>query len=375
MKGLMIRVQPSGSMSFYLEYQRGKRVNLGKVGAITLVQAKELANQVFMKARSGEDPVLTKKATHTRTFLDYLDTDYKDWLEQNLRTGQATHKQMRQCFKGLHHLRLDEVSPADIEKWRSQRIKAGLKPTSINRDLSNLKAMFNRLEDWEVLKTNPISKVKRSKVDDNAVQRYLKPDEEVRLFKALDDREARLREERRTGNEWRSVRGYELYESLDESVFADHLKPAVLLSLHTGLRRKELFTLQWADVDLDEERITLRPSNAKVGRSRHIELNQSALDCLKAWKAQADKTFVFVGKGGNPLHDVNTSWENLMEAAQIEDFRWHDLRHTFASKLVMKGVDLNTVREFMGHSNMTMTLRYAHLAPEHKKAAIRRLDK
>jgi site-specific recombinase XerD len=75
------------------------------------------------------------------------------------------------------------------------------------------------------------------------------------------------------------------------------------------------------------------------------------------------------------MHDVNTSWGNVLVDAKIENFRWHDMRHHFASHLVMAGVDLNTVRELLGHADLKMTLRYAHLAPEHKAAAVAKLMK
>jgi site-specific recombinase XerD len=80
---------------------------------------------------------------------------------------------------------------------------------------------------------------------------------------------------------------------------------------------------------------------------------------------------VFAGKDGKSFVDIKTAWNKLLRDAGISDFHWHDLRHHFASRLVMRGVDLNTVRELMGHGDIKMTLRYAHLAPEHKKAAIR----
>jgi integrase len=150
----------------------------------------------------------------------------------------------------------------------------------------------------------------------------------------------------------------------------------VLLSLHTGLRRGEVFGLTRAYVDLVAGRVTVHGSKAKSGTTRHVPLNTEARSTLEGWLAQTagDKDgLVFKGKGGQRFNNVRKSWEATLKAANIQKFRWHDLRHTFASKLVMAGVDLNTVRELLGHSDYKMTLRYAHLAPEHKAAAVERL--
>jgi integrase len=142
------------------------------------------------------------------------------------------------------------------------------------------------------------------------------------------------------------------------------LEPLVLLSINTGVRRGEAFNLTWADVDLKNKLITVEGDTSKSGQTRHIPLNREALDTLTNWKEQGEgKGFVFPGQNGNRLDNVKKSWGNLLDLAKVVSFRWHDLRHTFASKLVMAGVPLNTVRDLMGHSDIKMTLRYAHLAP------------
>ena len=149
----------------------------------------------------------------------------------------------------------------------------------------------------------------------------------------------------------------------------------MLLSLHTGMRRGELFALTWQSVDLQASRITVHGATAKSGRTRHLPLNSEALAVLRGWHDQSANTIglVFPGKNGAAFNNVRRSWEGALKAAKITRFRWHDLRHTFASKLVMAGVDLNTVRELLGHSDYAMTQRYAHLAPEHKAAAVAKL--
>ncbi len=140
----------------------------------------------------------------------------------------------------------------------------------------------------------------------------------------------------------------------------------VIVSLNTGMRRGEISNLRWADVDLDQALITIHGHSAKSNRTRYIPLNDEACAALRDWRgARFDwDGYVFPGRFGDRLDNVRTAWERVLADAGIDQFRWHDLRHTFASRLVMKGVDLNTVRELLGHAPYQMTLRYAHLAPE-----------
>lgn len=195
------------------------------------------------------------------------------------------------------------------------------------------------------------------------------------MRRALDDREERIRQERDSANAWRDDRQYELLPNLRTTAFADYLKPLVVVSLHTGLRRGELFALTWQSVDLAAGKLTVHGATAKSGTTRYLPLNTEALAVLRGWRDQLSENsrLVFPGRNGDALNNVRRSWEGVLKAAGIKRFRWHDLRHTFASKLVMAGVDLNTVRELLGHSDYKVTQRYAHLAPEHKAAAVAKL--
>ncbi|MCY1456797.1 Tyrosine recombinase XerD [compost metagenome] len=124
-------------------------------------------------------------------------------------------------------------------------------------------------------------------------------------------------------------------------------------------------------MNLQTKTITVAGEGAKTAETRHIPLNAEALATLEAWKKQGDPGgYVFPGQDGERMTDVKTAWLELLKNAGVEDFRWHDMRHDFASRLVMAGVPLNTVRDLLGHGDIKMTLRYAHLAPDSKAAAV-----
>ena len=209
--------------------------------------------------------------------------------------------------------------------------------------------------------------------------RYLSDDERARLLAALDAREARLREERARYNQWLAERGKPLLPDLQGVPFSDYFKPMVLLALNTGIRRNALLSLVWGDVDLHNRFLLLRAASAKSGKSGYVNLNRTALEVLESWKKQAPDaspaSLVFPSpKNGQKMDNCDSAWERLLKDAEIKNFRWHDMRHDFASRLVMAGVDLNTVRELLGHADLKMTLRYAHLAPEAKQRAVEKLD-
>jgi integrase len=254
-----------------------------------------------------------------------------------------------------------------------------VKASSLNRELTALKASINWAVGMDIIKENLMSKVKPlPERDSKKIIRYLSDEERTRLMAALDAREEEMRQGRENHNEWLDERNYEkrsLYQH-----FTDHLKPMVLLSLSTGIRKSTLFGLEWGDVNFTERILTLRNEIEKSGKTRHTFLNDTAYDVLSKWKVQSPKTspsaLIFPSpKTGKKIDNCNSAWEALLKKAKIEKFRWHDMRHDFASQLVMEGVDLNTVRELMGHADLKMTLRYAHLAPENQLQAVKVLDK
>jgi integrase len=217
-----------------------------------------------------------------------------------------------------------------------EKIGAPVKPATVNRELSLLKHMFTKAIEWSKVKENPAKKVKLLKGEVKRV-RFLMPDEIRDLL----------------------------------SNCADHLKPIVTVALHTGMRKGELLGLKWEQVNFDQGIITL--TDTKNNERRDLPMNETVKAMLQATERKGD--YVFCNGEGETFANVRRSFETAVRKSKIEDFRFHDLRHTFASNLVMEGVDIMTVKELMGHKDLTMTLRYSHLAPNYKTKAVNILDR
>lgn len=373
LKGFILRVQPSGSASFICEYTRGKRVTIGKANVITLTQAKNKARELMGRFATGEDIQAEKKKP--KTLGEFIKQDYEQYALARMRTGKKRIYELKLYFGHLFDQRIENITPWLIEKWRLSEQKEGKKPSTIHRNETTLKAAINKALEWGFINEHPLKGLKPLKIQDNRVVAYLSAEQEARLMKAINEREQRIKTGRESGNEWRRARGYEEKAVIPPEAFADHLKPMVLLSLNTGLRAGELLALTWQAIDLSNKLLTVEGHSAKNGRSRHVPLNKKALAALAQWRLQVDADFVFPGVDGGKLYDVpKKPWLAVLKAAGIPGFRWHDMRHHFASRLVMMSIDLNTVRELLGHSDTKMTLRYAHLAPEHKASAVAVLE-
>ena len=385
-KGFLIRVRPTGFMTYLLQYRnelgRQTHYKIGVVGNLTPAQARDIAEKKAAEAASGKDIQIERKELRAKgerdrfnTLGGFIEHKYSPWVQQHLKGSQKTLDRIKLHFDFLYGRSLSDVNAWVIEKWRSQRLKQGVSKVTVNRDISDLKAALSKAVDWKVIDTHPLIDVKPLKVDKVGVVRFLSDTEEKRLRNALEIRDNKIKRERVSANKWRKERGYGELPSLKNAGYADHLTPIVLLSLNTGLRRGEIFNLKWEDINLRSKVLTIQGVSAKSGMTRHLPLNQESFNVIKKWKAQrTSSSLVFPGKAGKQLTEIKTAWRPLILDAKIKDFRFHDLRHSFASKLVMKGAPLNTVRELLGHGDLKTTLRYAHLAPDHKADAVALLN-
>ena len=372
--GLFIRVLPSGHASYMVTWARNKAVTLGRVGKMTLEQARTESAQYLAEAHAHGEPLAVsqeRKVGGMPTLESFLADHFDPWSQAHHRDAINGSRAIRKSFADLLTLRLDEIDARRIEQLRTTWLAGGLAPASANRNMTRLRGVLTRAVEWGVIEVHPLAKLKRLKVDRRGRVRYLKTEEEKALRQAMADREETICADRDSANKWRSERKKEVMADLSKLHFADHLRPLVVTSINTGMRRGEVFNLTWTDVDLKNKIITVEGTTSKSGQTRHIPINKELLEVLTNWKEQSkSEGFVFPGKGGHRLDNVKKSWDGLLKLAKVEGFRWHDLRHTFASKLVMAGVPLNTVRELLGHSDLAMTLRYAHLAPDSKAAAV-----
>lgn len=288
-------------------------------------------------AMEGIIPDRNKKAVLFSAFM-------KDYLVSSEHQKAYESKKFRVdlLLKEFGDIPISTFSIKAVEQYQSKRLKEGKKPASVNKELATLKHMLSKAVEWEM-------------VSEEAVKGALK-------VKLLQENNRRLR-----------------YLSKDESATligkcTKHLRPMVVAALNTGMRRGEIFGLTWDRVDLRHGFILL--STSKNGERREIPINATlraqfeelALDNVDGHR------FVFHEKDGKPYDSVKRSFKTACDDAKIADFHFHDLRHTFASQLVMAGVDLTTLKELLGHKDIKMTLRYAHLAPSHKLRAVELLD-
>jgi len=375
-KGLILRVYASGASSYFVDLGWNKVMILGPSHGLTLEQARADAHDALNDTLHGKDPLLEKRRRKTGTLRAFLDGPFKEWASSHHRDAAASITRVCTAFPALLDHPIASINAFTVEKWRSARHKDDIAPTTTNREIALLKGVLSRAVDLGAMPgPNPLKVVKAVFVDPIARVRYLSEPEEQRLLKTLVDREGKMRAARASFNKWRTDRGYKPVPDYPADRYVDHVQPLVLLAMHTGARRGELLALRWRDVDQVSNVVTFRGVTTKTARTRRVPLNPVAAAALKRWRpaaAQPDDV-VFPGDDGQPMESLKTAFTHLMTEANITGFRFHDLRHHAASRMVQAGTDLYVVSEILGHQSMTMTRRYAHLRDADKAAAVGRI--
>jgi site-specific recombinase XerD len=332
--GLLLRVEPSGVRTYWVQVARGKRIKAGNARILTLTQAEDKARRILVDPNE-----YVRERVRGASLEDFITKQYMPWRRAKYpKTAARTKDRLeRHFFKDFYHLPLGEVTATAVTKWITSRLQDGKAPATVERDVAELRTVLSMAVAWEALPDNPLRGMKHRRVDNTKV-RFLDTDEEARLRVAL-------KQEGRP----------------------EHLAPMVLLSMLTGLRRGELTSLLRGDCDMDARTVTVRAAAAKGKRPRTIPLNAEAHALLKAWFKKHPRKPGQVVFG---VLDLKKTFATLLRDAKITNFWWHALRHHFASRLVQRGVPLNTVRELLGHADLKMTLRYAALAPSHLADAV-----
>ena len=239
----------------------------------------------------------------------------------------------------------ESITPNELSAWLAemQKIKKWQNGT-YNRVKAAISKAFKLGVANRKVTQNPVRSVPQKKESIGRV-RFLSDEEEIRLKKALVNR--------------------------------SHCLPQLEIALNTGMRKGEQFSVTWNQIDFERKTIFL--DRTKNGSSRHVMLNSEALRTLEDLKSEHEKrglnpsNTLFLDRKNQPIRDPREWFANATSEAGISGMTWHILRHTFASRLVMKGVDLKTVQELMGHKTIAMTARYAHLSESHKFSALERL--
>lgn len=375
-RGLLLRVQPSGHKAWVVTWAHGKRRTLGSAGHLTLDHARDIARKIIAEYIQTGLPSIAKPVTPKMTLAVFLSDHYGPWARSELKGADKYINRLERVFQRALDMPMSDINSAWVERWWMERLRTKTRPDGEGlitkatawRDLASFRAVIAKAVKWGMLEQNPIQQLRMKTAKPRSVVRFLSPAEEQRLRGALTARDIDHAAARRSANEWRAARKRPPLPEVPEGAYADHLTPAVLLAMNTGLRRGELLALDWSDINLQARMLTVRRENAKSGKQRHVPLNAEALAVLRQWVSQSSGLGSVFGVSG-----MKSSWNTLLTTAKIQNFRFHDLRHHFASRLVMAEVDLNTVRELLGHADLTMTLRYAHLAPEHLAAAVEKL--
>jgi len=301
-----------------------------------------------------------------KTYFEDAVKQFLEWSEGN--TRPATYQGDKWCtdlWKESPHLmgkRVDKITAQDVERFRqgmAQKKKIQQKKgegdiphpdqvmgkRALDYALARLKRLFNLCKDWGLIATNPADPVKLYREDIKRV-RYLSEEEERALIGAAME---------------------------DSTPF---LYRIIRFALNTGMRKGEILGMRWEDVDFKNASAVIPAPRAKGRRDRYVPLNTEAMAVLREIPTPLDRSAVVFGNTlGRPQQCLERHWRRALVASGVEDFHFHDLRHTYASRLITRGVDLAVLKELLGHRDFTMTLRYAHLAPSALKSAVMVLEK
>ncbi len=338
-RGFMLEVRISGGKTFYQRYtdERGRerQYKIGPADALTLEQARRKARVILAQALLGDDPQEKRRELRSIPTLAALVRDrYLPHVKSYKRSWQTDETVLRiHVLPALGSLPVDEITGSAIADLLQVMRHKGYATGTTNRVLILLRYIFNLARKWKIpaIRENPTFGI--STAPDVQRDRFLSPEETQRLIASVN---------------------------VDENRSAAQ---AILLLLLTGARRNEVTQARWDYIDWDKRSLLVPIS--KTGRPRMIALNGQAMALLRAIPRQPGNPFIFPSAvTGRPCASLHFPWVRIRERAMLDEVRLHDLRHSFASFLVNKGISLYVVQGLLGHTQPRTTQRYAHLAQE-----------
>jgi len=341
--GIMERKGKHGDITFYIRYQFSGRDVRERVGRKSRGFTREMAKEA-LKARLGEiaqGRFSLEKAQKPFPFSCLVER-YREWAASNKQAWEEEKYVLRMFAELFGDTPLSQITTWQIEKWKADRRKK-VKPGTVNRQLTVIKHMFRMAIEWGFTTNNPASAVKRFPVNDQRT-RFLGVEEVPRFLNACA-----------------------------EQLTSPWLLPLVTLAIHTGMRQGELLGLKPTNVDVEQWTVTVLQT--KTLRIKTIALNEPAKEAMQWFLEHRYGEYLVMWPWGERIGKttIYDAFKKACKETEITDFRFNDLRHTFASHLVMEGTDLVTVKELLGHTNINMTVRYSHLVQEHKAQAVARL--
>ncbi|MBM4389278.1 MAG: site-specific integrase [Deltaproteobacteria bacterium] len=312
----------------------GKRIveavddNLRNAQAMLGIRLKELKEGRYFDKPKGKDVIFEQ---HVKNYLENYSRTHK-------RSYQRDKVSARVLSKAFGGKRLKQITVEAVERYKKERLET-VTPATVNREIACLKVMFRKAVDWGLLNENPMKRVKQLKEGAGRVKTLSEEDEE-RLLSACPS--------------W--------------------LKPIVITALDQGMRMGEILSLQWGDIDLRKGLIMIRDS--KSGEGRTLPMSGRVKELLKEMPRGLPDVIVFATNAGTQrrVDDTGRRFHDVVKKIGLHDFRFHDLRHVFATRLVERGIGIITLKELLGHKTLAMVTRYGHVTLEDKRRAIERLS-
>lgn len=272
----------------------------------------------------------------------YCDRVFIPWVKNNHQSSENTLWRLNTVLRHFGKKKLDTITIMEVEKYKRKRLDAGLSPVTINKEIKLLKMILKMAHEAGVIMSNPLQRIRFLREPDHR-QRVLSSDEEARLLRACPD-------------------GY--------SNALTSLRQAIVIALTTGMRQGEIYGLTWEQIDRERNVIivekSIRSRTTKTGRTRTIPLSAPLARLLDSIPRRKSPRVL----NGTFFHEL---WSRALTRAEIKDLRFHDLRHTAATRLADVGVDVFTIQAILGHSSLAMTARYTHATSEGTRLAAEKL--